>query len=186
MAQFIEANLSQLEFIAFTEPKESAAARRRLVKEAYRLKKLDSLLSNTKLLKHRKKLYAFENFFFLKAVALELPEYAFDAILIDEKRKDNVIQRIVNQAIANSAGAQQLSMLPAFDKSIEQNFAAQNIEKFVERIKWAEIFSCDRTNFYHHDKLFVPPSHQELANNWDCAEPKIDKSVLHSIPEHKK
>ncbi len=186
MTKFTKVNIAQLEFISFNDPVVLSAVRRRFVRELYRLKKLGDLLNSTKVLRHRKKLYAFENFFLLKAVLLEHPQYTFDALVIDEKRQDHCIDRIVNQAVANSAGAQELSMLPAFDKSVEHNFSEYEMGKFLERIKWAEIFSCDRTKFNYHDPLYVSPPKQSTVADTDEARSKIDSCILSSIPDRKR
>ena len=186
MTKLTKVNIAQLEFISFNDPATSSAVRRRLVRELYRLKRLDHLLSSTKILKHRKKLYAFENFFLLKAVLLEHPQHTFDALVIDEKRHGRCIDRIVNQAVANSAGAQELSMLPAFDKSVEHSFSEHQMGKFLERIKWAEIFSCDRTKFNHHDNLYALPQKQSTIADTDEARSKIDSCILSSIPDRKR
>ena len=184
MPNFIDVNASELELIAFAEPQSASATRRRLVSMLYSSGKLRTLLEATKILRHGKKLYAFENFFLLKAVSLELNDYRFKAIIIDEKRKDNLIQRIINQAVADAAGSHELVLLPSFDKNVQEIFTRQNIEQVASRKDWTKIFSCHRSTFNNRDEQFKLPaqSQNEVSDN----ESKFDRAVLNTIPERKK
>ncbi len=179
MPNFIDVNASELELIAFAEPQSASATRRRLVSMLYSSGKLRTLLEATKILRHGKKLYAFENFFLLKAVTLELNDYHFEAIIIDEKRKDNLIQRIINQAVADSAGSCELGLLPSFDKNNQKSFSAEEV---MQREVWAIVFDCHRSAFYYQDKSLKSWSQNQNTNS----RPEFDKAVLGSIPKRKK
>lgn len=180
MPNFIDVNASEIELIAFAEPQSASAARRRMVRKLYSSGKLRALLEATKILRHGKKLYAFENFFLLKAVALELNDYRFEAIIIDEKRKDTLIQRIINQAIADSAGSCELELLPSFDKSNQESFS---VEEVMQRDAWAIVFDCHRSAFYYRDKSLK--SWAQSQNQNTKSRPEFDSAVLGSIPKRK-
>ncbi|MGM0429752.1 MAG: hypothetical protein ACQEQ2_05585 [Pseudomonadota bacterium] len=181
-----EVEVSQLKLVNFAEPDASAIVRRRLVQELYLSGKLNNLLSYTKVLKFGKKLYAFENFFLIKAVSLELPNYCLKAVIIDEKQRDNLIPRIVNQAVADAAGSHDLTLLPSFDKTVQETFNTDNIQQITSRTNWAGILGDNYKSFYYRDKKLKPEPKQQTHNALGDNKSEFNRAALDSIPKRKK
>lgn len=147
----IKVAVGDLECVDIAMPPELLSRTAQLAIALVSSKKAHKMLSQTKILRVNKKLFACEHFALILALKRVHPGLQLECLAIDCKSISEAHHVIHNQVKLASLSTLNALEVPAFEA------AHRSQSKFMSVKAWAELFEVHRSTFYGHKRKFQSP-----------------------------